>query len=156
MKPLSLTFAQNTCKRNRKSAGQKYSARRLCRSFVAFMLSQSCSPVKRVGTYFVHICRKCCTISRKYRWKIGRCAQRKTGKAPPTSLRSSPPLGGEALTRAKPAQKGAPRSGELAEPARPEGLWHLPAAAPASSSIQFPKNIHFFVKKSTQKNHFVL
>ena len=46
---------------------QKYSARRLCRSFVAFMLSQSCSPVKRAGTYFVHICRKCCAISRKYR-----------------------------------------------------------------------------------------
>ena len=70
MKPLSLTFAQNTCKRNRKGAGQKYSARRLCRSFVAFMLSQSCSLVKSVGTYFVHVCRKCCTISPKSTCKI--------------------------------------------------------------------------------------
>ena len=43
---------------------------RLCRSFVALMLSQSCGLVKRAGTYFAHICRKCCATSRKYRWKI--------------------------------------------------------------------------------------
>ena len=70
MKPLSLTFAQNTCKRNRKSAGQKYSARRLCRSFVALMLSQSCILVKREKACFVHICKKCCVISPKSTCKI--------------------------------------------------------------------------------------
>ena len=70
LEPLFLTFAQNHCKRNRKSAGQKYSARRLCRSFVALMLSQSCTLVKREKTYFVHICKKCCTISPKSTYKI--------------------------------------------------------------------------------------
>ena len=38
------------------------------------------------------------------------------------------PTSGEAFTRAKPAQKGAPLCGELAEPARPEGLLPSPAA----------------------------
>ena len=50
-----------------KGAGQNHTVRRLCRSFIALMLSQSCGLVKRVGTYFIHICRKCCTTSRKYR-----------------------------------------------------------------------------------------
>ena len=35
-------------------------------------------------------------------------------KAPPASQARPPPQNGEAFTRAKPAQKGAPRSGELA------------------------------------------
>ena len=50
-----------------KGAGQNHTVRRLCRSFVALMLSQSCGPVKRAGTCSVHICRKCCTTSRNYR-----------------------------------------------------------------------------------------
>ena len=50
-----------------KGAGQNHTVRRLCRSFVALMLSQSCGLVKRAGIFFVHVCRKCCTTSRKYR-----------------------------------------------------------------------------------------
>ena len=38
----------------------------------------------------------------------------KVGKAPQASQARPPPPNGEAFTRAKPAQKGAPRSGELA------------------------------------------
>ena len=45
------------------------------------------------------------------------------------SLRSATsPLREEAFSRAKPAQKGAPLCGELAEPARPEGLCPFAAA----------------------------
>ena len=203
MKPLSLTFAQNTCKRNRKSAGQKYSARRRCRSFVAFMLSQSCSLVKRVGTYFVHVCRKCCTTSRKYRRKIVHTVG--AGHARPAAYRHilftiqsvgegfippghlSPPqasaaarglaalrprlkmrVGRGALTppqftgisllRFIHREKSCPFCGASGTPpptivAANLPPYPFPLHAP---SVHFPKFIHFFVKKSTQKNHFVL
>ena len=56
---------------------------------------------------FQHACGKRCG-------KWGSASQWGAGKAPPASQARPPPQNGEAFTRAKPAQKGAPLSGELA------------------------------------------
>ena len=56
---------------------------------------------------FQHACGKRCG-------KRGSSSQWGAGKAPPASQARPPPQNGEAFTRAKPTQKGAPRSGELA------------------------------------------
>ena len=50
----------------------------------------------------------------KTMWKVGKASQWGAGKAPPASQARPSPQNGEAFTRAKPAHKGAPRSGELA------------------------------------------
>ena len=58
---------------------------------------------------------------------------------------------GKARAKRRPTQWGA---GPSLRGLRGFGTFPQPPQHP--TSIQFPKNIHFFVKKSTQKNHFVL
>ena len=79
----------------------------------------------------------------------GRCSHRpaaygnvpgrdKAAKAPPASFHSATsPLCEEAFSRAQPAQKGSPQRGELAEPARPEGLCRLAVASPHKKAPPF-------------------
>ena len=71
------------------------------------------------------------------------------------SLVTSPERGGshagKARAKRRPTQWGA---GPSLRGLRGFGTFPQPPQHP--TSIQFPKNIHFFVKKSTQKNHFVL
>ena len=163
MKPLSLTFAQNTCKRNRKSAGQKYSARRLCRSFVALMLSQSCTLVKREKTYFVHICKKCCAISPKSTCKI---VHHVGGRAYPA--RSLPPYpfcdsirrGGIHPSRAPSRRRKPPRRPEGWPPYTPTsnpcvGRGALTPPKPAAPYMHHPYislNLFIFLQKNLPKN----
>ena len=58
------------------------------------------------------------------------------GKAPPASLHSATsPLREEAFSRAKPAHRGSSLCGELAEPARPEGLCRAAAVCSVTHGI---------------------
>ena len=79
------------------------------------MLSQSCGLVKRAGTYFAHICRKCCATSRKYRWKIvhpvGACPAR---SLPPYPFYDSIRRGGIHPSRAPPPLQTATAARGLA------------------------------------------
>ena len=62
--------------------------------------------------------------------------QRAGGKAPPASLHSATsPLREEAFSRAKPAHRGSSLCGELAEPARPEGLCRAAAVCSVTHGI---------------------
>lgn len=78
----------------------------------------------------------------------------KAAKAPPASFHSATsPLCEEAFSRAQPAQKGSPQRGELAEPARPEGL--LPPCrclATQKSAALFPKSGTSLFKTVQYKN----
>ena len=82
----------------------------------------------------------------------GRCSHRPAARGDAAGFREAeepfrprstrpPPLMGRLVSRASPAQKGAPQRGELAEPARPEGL--LPPCRchlPQKSAALFPKS----------------
>ena len=78
----------------------------------------------------------------------------KAAKAPPASFHSATsPLCEEAFSRAQPAQKGSPQRGELAEPARPEGLCRLAVASPhKKSAALFPKSGTSLFKTVQYKN----
>ena len=60
------------------------------------------------------------------------------GRTLPASFHSATsPLCEEAFSRAQPAQKDSPQRGELAEPARPEGLCRLAVASPHKKAPPF-------------------
>ena len=66
----------------------------------------------------------------------GGCLPEQAGRAPPPASRPPPHRVGEACFGRLRRPRKAPLTGELAEPARPEGLWHCTGAADASGNAQ--------------------
>ena len=66
----------------------------------------------------------------------GGCLPGQAGRAPPACFAATSPPCGEACFGRLRRPRKAPLTGELAEPARPEGLWHCTGAADASGNAQ--------------------